>query len=177
MKYLTAIVDASSIQGIAGGTGAVITAVLLVHGLLAAALIGAITHQVLSVWWPPRAAPGSFFARFRGVNVASYTNAIIIMFVIQAFIGGVLLYPSYRVSSRVVMEQLRLATPVGIFDLKEHFSTVALGLLPAYWYYWKRHLPTSQANIRKFLTTIIAFTIWWNFLVGHFTNNIRGLWS
>jgi len=75
------------------------------------------------------------------------------------------------------MEQLRLAAPVGIFDLKEHFSTVALGLLPAYWYYWKRHLPTSQASIRKFLTTIIAFTIWWNFLVGHFTNNIRGLWS
>ena len=89
-----------------------ITALLLIHGLLAAALIGAITHQLLSVWWPPRAAPGSFFARFRAVNVASYTNAIIIMFVIETFVGGVLLYPSYRVSSRVVMEQLRLAAPV-----------------------------------------------------------------
>jgi hypothetical protein len=52
-----------------------------------------------------------------------------------------------------------------------------LGLLPAYWYYWRQPLAAEQANIRKFLTTIIAFTIWWNFLVGHFTNNIRGLWS
>jgi len=155
----------------------VTTALLLIHGLLAAALIGAITHQSLSLWCPPRAAPRSFLVRFRAVNVASYTNAIIILFVVQAFVGGVLLYPSYRVSSRVVMEQLRLAAPVGMFDLKEHFSTIALGLLPAYWYYWKQPLLPEQANIRTFLTTIIAFTIWWNFLVGHFTNNIRGLWS
>ena len=154
-----------------------LTALLLFQGLLAAALIGAISHQTLSVWWPPRAAPESFFAKFRAVNVASYTNAIIIIFVIQAFVGGILLYPSYRVSSRVVMEQLRLAAPVGIFDLKEHLSTVTLGLLPAYWYYWRRPLSSEHTNIRIFLTTIIAFTIWWNFLVGHFTNNIRGLWS
>jgi hypothetical protein len=75
------------------------------------------------------------------------------------------------------MEQLRLAAPVGIFDLKEHFSTVALGLLPAYWYYWRQPLAPEHANIRKFVTTIIAFTVWWNFLVGHFANNVRGLWS
>jgi hypothetical protein len=154
-----------------------ITAVLLIHGLLAAALIGTITHQALSDWWPPQGTPISFFGRFRAVNVFFYTNAIIFMFVIEVFIGGVLLYPSYRVSSRVVMEQLRLAAPVGIFDLKEHFSTIALGLLPAYWYYWRRPLPKEHGNIRKFITSIIAFTVWWNFLVGHFINNIRGLWS
>jgi len=153
----------------------VITTLLLFHGLLAAGLMGATIHQTLGVWWPPRSASGSFFARFRAVNVASYTNAIIIMFVIQAFVGGVLLYPTYRVSSRVVLEQLRLAAPVGIFDLKEHFSTIALGLLPAYWYYWRRPLSTEHANIRRFLTTIIAFTVCWNFLVGHFINNLRGL--
>jgi hypothetical protein len=97
------------------------------------------------------------------------------MFVIQVFVGGVLLYPTYRISARVVMEQLRLAAPIGIFDLKEHFSTVSLGLLPAYWYYWRRPLSDEHAGIRKFLTTIIAFTVWWNFLVGHFLNNLRGL--
>jgi len=78
------------------------------------------------------------------------------MFVIQVFVGGVLLYPTYRVSSRVVLEQLRLAAPVGIFDLKEHFSTIALGLLPAYGYYWRQPLSDETTNIRKFLTTIIA---------------------
>jgi len=155
----------------------VITTLLLFHGLLAAALLGAITHQAIGVWSPPRVKSNSFFARFRAVNVASYTNAIIVMFVIQAFVGGVLLYPTYRLSARVVMEAQRLAAPVGIFDLKEHFSTVALGLLPAYWYYWNYSLSPEYKNVRRVVTSIIAFTVWWNFLVGHFTNNIRGLWS
>src|SRR5215471_2126966 len=152
-----------------------ITILLLLHGLIAAALIGAITHQTLGVWWPRRTAPDSFFARFRAVNVASYRNAIIIMFVINAFVGGVLLYPTYRIGARVALEAYHLPVPVGMFDLKEHFTTISLGLLPAYWYYWRQPLLAERANIRTFLTSIIAFTVWWNFLVGHFLNNLRGL--
>src|SRR5712671_3261700 len=138
-----------------------ITLLLLFHGLLAAALIGAITHQMLGACWPPRAAPDSIFARFRAVKVASYTNAVIAMFVIEAFVGGVLLYPNYRIGARISLEDYRLLAPLGIFDLKEHFSTVTLGLLPAYWYYWRKPLADENANIRKFLTSIICFTVWW----------------
>jgi hypothetical protein len=152
-----------------------ITLLLLFHGLLAAALLGASTHQMLGVCWPPRAAPDSIFARFRAVKVASYTNSIIIMFVIQTFVGGVLLYPTYRIGARLSLEDYRLSAALGIFDLKEHFTTVTLGLLPAYWYYWRQPLAAESANIRKFLAIIICFTVWWNFLVGHFVNNIRGL--
>jgi len=152
------------------------TALLLFHGLLSAALIGAITHQMLGAWWPARAASGAFFSRFRAVNVASYTNAIIVMFVIDAFVGGVLLYPIYRIGARLVIENMRLRAPVGLFDLKEHFLTIALGLLPAYWYFWRRPLVAEHATVRKLLTAIIAFAVWFGFLVGHFTNNIRGLW-
>jgi hypothetical protein len=83
----------------------VITTLLLFHGLLAAALIGAISHQTISIWWPPRASTGSFFNRFRAVNVASYTNAIIIMFVIQAFVGGVL--RRWRPSLSILPRQLQ----------------------------------------------------------------------
>src|SRR5712671_2579441 len=94
---------------------------LLFHGLLAAALIGAITHQTLGVCWPARAAPDSIFARFRAVKVASYTNGIIVMFLIEAFVGGVLLYPTYRIGARISLEDYRLSAALGIFDLKEHF--------------------------------------------------------
>ena len=44
------------------------TTLLIVHGLLAVALLGAITHQAVSVWCPVRAAAGSFVARFRAVR-------------------------------------------------------------------------------------------------------------
>jgi hypothetical protein len=30
---------------------------------------------------------------------------------------------------------------------------------------------------RRYLTWILAFVIWWNFLVGHILNNIRGLFQ
>jgi hypothetical protein len=154
-----------------------ITALLLFHGLLAAALIGAITHQTLGAWWTPRKPVGSLFGRFRAVNTGSYVNTVILLFAIETFVGGVLLYPEYRITARLSLEDYRLLVPLGMFDLKEHFTTVALGLLPAYWYYWKKFPADGSAGVRKFVTTIICFVVWWNFLIGHFTNNIRGLWG
>ena len=58
-----------------------ITALLIVHGLFAVALLGAITHQTASVWQPARKPAGSFAGRFRAVGAASYTNAIIVLYV------------------------------------------------------------------------------------------------
>ena len=45
------------------------TALLIVHSLVAVALLGAITHQTLATWVPARARSGSFFGRFRAVPV------------------------------------------------------------------------------------------------------------
>ncbi len=154
-----------------------ITALLLLHGLMAAALIGAITHQTLGAWWPPPKPGGSLVTRFRAVNTAAYTNAIILLFVIEVFVGGVILYPEYRINARLSLEDYRLLVPLGLFDLKEHFSTIALGLLPAYWYYWRQTSVDRNVGVRKFITAFICFVVWWNFLIGHFTNNIRGLWG
>jgi len=64
--------------------------------------------------------------------------------------------------------------PVGIFDLKEHFVTVGLGMLPAYWYFWRQPFADNHARARAVLTAILAFIVWWSFLVGHILNNMRG---
>ena len=34
------------------------TTLLIIHGLLAIALLGAVTHQAVALWWPVRAAKG-----------------------------------------------------------------------------------------------------------------------
>ena len=47
------------------------TALLIIHGLVAVALLGAITHQTLSAWAPVNTRPGSFFGRFRTVPPAA----------------------------------------------------------------------------------------------------------
>ena len=69
-----------------------ITVLLIVHALLAVALLGAITHQALSVAsHAPAAVRRNFFARFRGVPAAHYTNAIVALFTITLIFGGLLI--------------------------------------------------------------------------------------
>jgi len=146
------------------------TVLLIVHGLLAVALLGAITHQAASVLLPAKRPAGSFVGRFRAVPGPSYVNAIVVLYLVTAVLGGIL-YTEYRMGVRTVVEQLGMWPAHGAFELKEHFAAVGLGLLPAYWHYWRF---TGEPRTRAALTAFLAVIVWWNFLVGHVLNNIRG---
>ena len=70
-----------------------IVVLLMLHALLAVALLGAITHQALSVLAVPAAKRRSTFVdRFRSVNGPAYATPIVLLFTVTA-IGGALLYP------------------------------------------------------------------------------------
>jgi len=151
-----------------------IVVLLILHGLLAVGLLGAITHQALSVL-PLASAKGprTFIDRFRGVNAPAYATPIVVLFVITA-IGGALLYPQYRIDVRPALEDMQNAAANGVFEIKEHLIAIGLGLLPAYWYFWQQPL-NADASARRALTWLLAFFVWWGFIVGHVLNNIRGL--
>lgn len=156
-----------------------IVVLLIIHGLLAVTLLGAITHQAFSLAWRPRSraregGPESFVSRFGSVNSASYANPIVILFVVTAVMGA-LLYPEYRTEVRIALEDMQLPGPTGAFEIKEHLVAVGLGLLPSYWLFWRLPLAPEYATTRKYITWILAFIVWWGFLVGHVLNNIRGL--
>jgi len=153
-----------------------ITALLIVHGLLAVTLLGAITHQAASVLWPRRKPADNFVGRFRAVAGASYSNAIVLLYVSTATIGAAI-YPEFRVSIRDVIEELGHRAIMGAFELKEHFMVVGLAVLPAYWLFWRAPLSEQYAKPRAVLTAILAFVVWWGFLVGHVINNVRGYGS
>ena len=152
-----------------------IVALLIVHGLLAVTLLGAITHQAWSVV-PRRVAAGplSFVERFRSVNSGAYANAIVALFVVTA-IGGALLYPQYRLDVRTALEDQQMRAANGVFEIKEHLAAIGLGLLPTYWLFWRAPFVPEQPATRRYLTWLLAFVVWWNFLVGHVLNNIKGL--
>jgi hypothetical protein len=156
-----------------------IVVLLLVHGLLAVALLGAITHQALGVL-PLAAAKGprTFFDRFRGVNAPAYATPIVVLFVVTA-IGGALLYPQYRIDVRPALEDMQNAAANGVFEIKEHLIAIGLGLLPAYWQLWQQPDNAQGAGAasaaRRALTWLLAVFVWWGFIVGHVLNNIRGL--
>jgi hypothetical protein len=152
-----------------------IVALLIVHGLLAVTLLGAITHQAWSVV-PRRTAAGSlsFVDRFRSVDSGAYATAIVVLFAVTA-IGGGLLYPQYRLDVRTALEDMQMRAANGVFEIKEHLAAIGLGLLPTYWLFWRAPLAPEQAAARRYLTWLLAFVVWWSFLVGHVLNNIKGL--
>jgi hypothetical protein len=147
------------------------TALLIIHGVIAVFLIGAITHHFLSVFWPRRPGQTDFVARARGVNSKGYVQTIIILYVVTFTIGSIL-YPTYRVFVRPPLQDLQLTYAIGLFEIKENFAAIGLALLPAYWYFWSK--APEYLMTRKALTAIYFFTIWYNFIAGHILNNVRG---
>jgi hypothetical protein len=153
-----------------------VSALLILHGLVAVALLGAITHQTLAVWTASGARPRSFFGRFRAVRPAGYASAIVVLYVAAAVLGAVI-YLHFKVDIQPTLERDRHWHAMGFFDLKEDFVAIGFGLLPAYWTSWHRPVAGERGEIAAVLTTILGFIVWWGFLVGHVVNDIMGFGS
>jgi hypothetical protein len=152
-----------------------ISILLITHGILAVLLLGAITHQAIGAAWPATKREPGFFNSLRNVNGMSYTNAVIILFLVT-FAIGTIIYPTYRVSVRTVLQEYHDYKPEGMFEMKEHLLALSLSLLPIYWLLWRR--PSGENRIaRTAVTSILAIAVWWGFLTGHIINNIRGFGS
>jgi hypothetical protein len=152
------------------------TTLLILHGLVAVALIGAITHQTLATCAPPNAKPHYFFGRFRAVPATRFANAIIVLYLTSVLLGAVV-YLYFKVDIQPNLERDRHWHAMGFLDLKEDFVAIGLGLLPAYWLCWRRPENNQHHHIRMTLTVLLASVVWWSFLVGHVINNIRGFGS
>ena len=148
---------------------------LFVHFLLAVALLAAVTLQAASVLMPARGAVGNFIDR-SPVPAQSYTILIIVLYVLQALMGA-WIYVKYRTYVRIPMEELRHWWTVGSFEFKEHVVTMGVGLLPAYWYFWRQPESTEHTGIRRLVTVFLALSVWYSFIVGHVANDFRGVGS
>jgi hypothetical protein len=148
---------------------------LFVHFVLAAGLLAAVTLQSVAVLLPARQAAGHVIDR-SPVPAASYTALIIVLYVLQALMGA-WIYVKYRTYVRIPMEEFRHWWTVGSFEFKEHVVAMGLGLLPAYWYFWRQPQSTEHAVIRKWLTIFVAFSVWYALIVGHVATDFRGVGS
>jgi hypothetical protein len=149
-------------------------ALLICHGLAGVALLGAITHQLASAVRARPARSTAILDRYAGVNQRVFTVAVVLLYLAGVILGAII-YPSYRLNVRVPFEQMSLGWAVGLFELKEHFGGIGLALLPAYAWLWRSDQAESHRIDRMAVTALLAFIVWWDFLVGHVLNNIRGL--
>jgi hypothetical protein len=152
------------------------TTLLILHGLVAVALLGAITHQTLATCVPLSAKPHSFFGRFRAVPSAGFTDAIVVLYLISTLLGAVI-YLYFKLDLQPSLERDHHWHALGFFDLKEDFVAIGLGVLPAYWHCWREAANGQNHQIRALLTLLLAFIVWWAFLVGHVVNNVGGFGS
>jgi uncharacterized membrane protein YozB (DUF420 family) len=105
---------------------------------------------------------------------AGFTNAIVVLYLISALLGAIV-YLYFKVDLQPSLERDHHWRALGFFDLKEDF--VAIGVLPAYWFCWRQPVNSENDQIRAALTLLLAFIVWWGFLVGHVANNIGGFGS
>ena len=88
---------------------------------------------------------------------------------------GASIYPSYRVDVRVPFEEMSLGWAVGLFEIKEHIAGLGLGTLPLYGYVWRPGFNKGCRLDRPMLTLFMGAIVWFDFIVGHVLNNMRGL--
>jgi hypothetical protein len=151
-------------------------ALLIVHGLLAVFLLGAITHQAAAVLKKSKQA-GTFVQRFASVNSAAYAKAVILLYILT-FIVGAWIYTAYRVDVRPIFEDTGRLDMFAMFELKEHYAAFGLAFLPLYGYLWgvKQGVDGSDLSTgRRWITVALACFVWFIFLAGHIVNNARGL--
>ena len=149
---------------------------LFVHFLLGVALLAAVTLQTTGVLIPVRKMAGKFTDRLHPIPPASLVTPTILLY-LPNFLLGAWIYTKYRTFVRIPMEQFGYWWTLGSFEFKEHAIAMGLGLLPAYWYFWRQPLSKEYATIRKWVTVFIAFAVWYSFLSGHVANNFRGVGS
>jgi hypothetical protein len=151
-----------------------LTALLIAHGLIAVALLGAVTHQVAALFARGAVTKTRFVGRYVAVRQERFTLAIAVLYVLVVALGSTV-YPAYRVDVRIPFEEMALGWAIGLFELKEHAGAVGLGLLPLYVHIWRSEFAVSHAHDCRVISAMIAAIVWFNFIVGHILNNIRGL--
>jgi hypothetical protein len=152
--------------------GVIVIVLLIVHGLCAVLLIGALTHQTIGTLWKSSKARPGFIAAVRSVRTNAYPNAVIAIYV-ATFLLGTLIYPHFRTHVRTIWD-ISMPPATGVFEIKEHFAAIGLAILPAYRYTWTESTQ-APALLRRVLTLMLTVIVWYNFLTGHILNNVRGL--
>lgn len=150
------------------------TFLLILHSLVGVALLGAITHQAVSLLRQAIARGDSFVTRYSSVDSQAFTGAVAVMFAVQVALGA-MIYPRYRLDVRIPFEEMSLGWAVGLFELKEHFAGIGLAMLPFYVFVWRNADREDRGADRTAVTLLLTFIVWWDLLVGHVLNNIRGL--
>jgi hypothetical protein len=151
-------------------------AVLILHGLCAMFLLGALSHQVASIWRGDamRMRATGVVKGFAAVRPGLYVNAVVVSYVLTMLLGDVV-YGPYRVDVKTMLFDLQLWSWNGVFEIKEHLVALGFFLLLPYRILWSYPQDPRLLRARRMLTTLLAVIVWYALLAGHMLNNLKGV--
>lgn len=150
-------------------------AALIVHGLCALFLLGAVSHQAASCWRRPGAGRATTItAGFMAVRGPLYARAVVVSYGLTMLLGDAV-YGPYRVDVKTMLFDLQLWSWNGVFEIKEHLVALGFFLLLPYWHLWTSPLDPALERPRRGLTTVLALVVWYALIAGHLLNNLKGV--
>lgn len=149
-------------------------ALLILHGLAALFLLGALTHQAAATWRTPGARGAGLVRSFATVRAPLYARAVVVSYLLAMLLGDVV-YGPYRIDVKPMLFDLQLFAWNGVFEIKEHLAAFGFFLLPMYALLWRAPLDARRAALRRGVTTLLAGIVWYALVAGHLLNNIKGV--
>lgn len=147
---------------------------LFLHLISTIVLIGSISLNliiILAGYWR-----GKFFKKNLEklcVKTSFWTYAIVCIF-------GALAYPTFRVRIRYEYFDKTLPWATGLFEVKEHWSTIGFTLFMAYYFLREKFDPEIEKENLFFYTLmccILFIIIWYSASIGYYLTTLKGIWK
>lgn len=144
---------------------------LILHALCAILLLGSMTHNVLLV------VP-YLWGRFRKVALEKLYVKVSFVAYLLTFGLGALAYPNYRYHVRALHFDKELPWASNLFDIKENWAGVGLGLFVLFLILSRIIDPTKDRQmlgVYAFLSVALALIIWLNVISGLLLTSYRSI--
>ena len=144
---------------------------LLAHLFTTFVLVGSMTHNLLCV-------VGYLRGRFGRARLEWFYARVSFWTYVVTYVFGVLIYPAFRVYIRGDFDaQIPWAT--GLFEVKEHWGAIGLGLFFVYYFLRKNFEPDKEKE-KLFLYVPLCFLLniilWYKVVVGCYLSLLKGSW-
>lgn len=136
---------------------------IVLHALLAAALLGSVTHAAVEVVGYLRGSPR------RPALERLHTRLSLWLYGALVLVGA-LVYPAYRVRVRHEVFDVSAPWASNLFDIKETYAALGLGLAVAAWVLSRRERPAQERGaslgLYAFCSLGVAATVWFASISG-----------
>ena len=146
---------------------------LLAHLLATFLLVGAMTHNLIIVISYLRGKFGRQKLDWLYVRVSLWAYAVV-------YLIGALIYPAYRVHMRYEYFDKELPWATGLFEVKEHWGAVGLGMFFVYYLLRKSFQPSEEKDklyLYVPLCVLLNVIVWYKVVVGCYLTLLKGSWS